>query len=214
MFSLLKTHVVEDRILRNWCTILAGVRLLGPRLELPFTYQEISEEAVKLLINQNKQIASSNELATFWDMFEAMFDNNEIIDKWHFLVVHDDVINGFNGKINLKYGLPILKIKFTSIYKLYSEHAKRQNVKALPSTTLKYYLENSKSYLGCEKSTRFMRKDFVSAEGKAVQQNQVTSSFCFDYDALEINVIRTDDLFTPPVAAPNNYNSSESTPFD
>jgi len=216
MFSLLKSHVVEDRILRNWCTILAAIHLLASKLELPFTYQDISQEALKLLLNQNKQIASSNELATFWDMFEAMFDNNEIIDKWHFLVIHDDVINGNAGKIELPFGMPILKIKFNSIYKLYSEHAKRQNVKALPATTLKYYLENSKAFLGGEKATRFNRKDFSPAEGKAIEQKQITSSYCFDYDALGINVIRTDDLFSAPVAQPASMfnESAESTPFE
>jgi hypothetical protein len=144
-----------------------------------------------------------------------MFDNNEVIDKWHFQVIHDDTISTFKGKIDLPYGMPILKIKFNSIYKLYSEHAKRQNVKALPATTLKYYLENTKSFLGYEKATRFSRKDYSAAEGKAVEQRQVTSSYCFDYDSLGINVIRTDDLFSqPPVDSVSMPNESHETPFD
>jgi len=192
LFSLLKENVVEDRILRNWCVILTSIRVLSSKIDLPFTYEDLTGEVVKLIANQNRQIATSNEIAIFWDMIEAMFDNNEIIDKWHFLITRTSAISGVKEQIVFPEAVDVLKIKFNSIYKIYSEHARKQNNKALPPATLKYYLENTKYFLGVEKSTRFSRKDYSAAEGKAIEQRQVTSSWCFDYLALNINLIRTD----------------------
>jgi len=214
LFALLKENVVEDRILRNWCVILTSIRVLSSRLELPFHYEDITTEAVRLITNQNRQISSSNEIAVFWDMLEAMFDNNEIIDKWHFLITRATAISGVKEQLIFPQSMEVLKIKFNSIYKIYSEHARKQNNKALPATTLKYYLENSKYFLGVEKSTRFSRKDFSAAEGKAIEQRQVTSSWCFDYEALKINLIRTDKFEEGNDNVGSDYSINEETESD
>ena len=86
--------------------------------------------------------------------------------------------------------MDVLNIKFNSVFKIYSEHARRDGLKPLPATTLKYYLEKSKYFLGIEKSTKFSRKDYSAAEGHAIDTRQVTTSYCFDYEALNINLTR------------------------
>jgi hypothetical protein len=182
--------VVEDRILRNWCAMLASVETLQTILDLPFTFQDIKTTAVRSIVNQNAQIASSNELSIFWEIIESLFDNNFLVDKWHFVVCHAEHIQEKTRDIKLLVPMTVIKIKFNSIYKIYSEHAKRSSQKFLPPTTLKYYLENTKSFLGIENSTRFYRKDFVAAESEAIETKQVTSSFVFDYHSLKINMIR------------------------
>lgn len=191
LFSELNETVVEDRILRSWCAILASIRVLSNKLELPFTYESLKSDALQLIINQNSQISSADEIATFWDLFEAMFDNNILIDKWHFLITHTSSFVTHTKPVVLDKPMDVLKIKFNSIYKIYSEHARRDGIKALPSSTLKYYLEKSKHFLGIEKSTKFYRKDYSAAEGHAIDSKQVTTSYCFDYDSLKINLIRS-----------------------
>lgn len=193
LFAELNETIVEDRILRSWCAIMAGIRVLAKKLELPFSYEDTKSEALKLIINQNSQIASSDEIAAFWDLFEAMFDNNILIDKWHFLIAHTSSFVTHTRPVVLDRPTDVLKIKFNSIYKIYSEHARRDGIKALPSSTLKYYLEKSKHFLGIEKSTKFYRKDYSSAEGRAIDSKQVTTSYCFDYNALNINLVRSLD---------------------
>ncbi|MCK9399644.1 MAG: DNA primase [Bacteroidales bacterium] len=182
--------VVEDRILRNWCAMLASILTLEENLDLPFTFDDLKKSAIKSMVNQNAQIASSNEISIFWDLVESLFDNNTLIDKWHFVVAHAEHIQEKSRDIILPQPMTVIKIKFTSVYKIYSEHAKRSSMKFLPSATLKYYLENSKHFLGVENSTRFTRKDYVIAEGEPVETKQVTSSYVFDYHALNINMIR------------------------
>jgi len=190
LFSELQETIVEDRILRNWSAILASILVLSEKLELPFSYENIKSDAIKLIINQNSQIAISDEIATFWDLFEAMFDNNILIDKWHFLITYNSSIVTHTKPVVLDKPMDVLKIKFNSVFKIYSEHARRDGLKPLPATTLKYYLEKSKYFLGIEKSTKFSRKDYSAAEGRAIDTKQVTTSYCFDYEALNINLIR------------------------
>lgn len=188
----LNDRVVEDRILRNWCAIIASFVTLSSRLDLPFTYDTIKSEAVKLILNQNKQIATSNELATFWDLIESMYDANILVNNWHFLVTHAYSINTTKeGHKMLNRPMQVLKFKFNAIYQLYSEHIRRQGGKGLPATTLKYYLEKSKQFLGCEAATKFTLRNYDNAEGRFVDQKQVTTSYCFSYDDLQINLLRT-----------------------
>jgi len=178
---------------------------LEENLDLPFTFDDLKKSAIKSMVNQNAQIASSNEISIFWDLVESLFDNNTLIDKWHFVVAHAEHIQEKSRDIILPKPMTVIKIKFTSIYKIYSEHAKRTSQKFLPSATLKYYLENSKHFLGVESSTRFARKDYVIAEGEPIETKQVTSSYVFDYHALNINMIRL--LESSP-------NGPKSKPYD
>jgi len=204
----LDDRVVEDRILRNWCAIIASFLTLSSRLDLPFTYETIKSEAVKLILNQNQQIATSNELATFWDLFESLYDSNTLVNNWHFLVTHAYSINTTKeGHKILNRPMQVLKFKFNAVYQVYSEHMRRQGGKALPATTLKYYLEKSKQFLGCEASTKFSLRSYDSAEGKFVDQKQVTTSYCFAYDDLQINLLRTLEMEKPDYST---FNTAEA----
>lgn len=215
LFAELEDTVIEDRILRSWCLILASARVLAEKLDLPFTYEDLKADAIKSIINQNSQISTSNEIATFWDIFEALFDDDILVDKWHFLITLTDKIRGYKADILLSKPVNVLKIKFSSIYKIYSEHARRMGGKALPSATLKYYLQNSKYFLGAESSTKFTRKDLPDSEGNRVEHKQVTSSFCFNYDAIGINLIReVEEEFDSPSFPSNRISMNNDRPFD
>jgi hypothetical protein len=193
--------------------MLASILTLEENLDLPFTFDTIKQSAIKSMTNQNAQIASSNEISIFWDLVESLFDNNTLIDKWHFVIAHAEHIQEKSRDIILPQPMTVLKIKYNSVYKIYSEHAKRSSMKFLPSTTLKYYLENSKQFLGVESSTRFTRKDYVIAEGEPIETRQVTSSYVFNYHALKINMIRLLES-SPNVPKSKPYGVSVSTDED
>jgi hypothetical protein len=189
--------------------------VLGEKLELPFTYDDLKADAIGSIINQNSQISTSNEIATFWDIFEALFDDDILVDKWHFLISLTDKIRGYKADIPLSKPTNVLKIKFNSIFKIYSEHARRMGGKALPSSTLKYYLQNSKYFLGAESSTKFTRRDLPDSEGNRVEHKQVTSSYCFNYDAIGINLTReVEQEFDSPSFPSNRISVNNDRPFD
>jgi len=86
-----------------------------------------------------------------------------------------------------------LKLKFSSIYKLYAEHARRTGQNVLPNTTLKYYLENSSYWIGKEESSRFTLEYFDTEKKENIRQSQVTVAYCFDYKELGINLTRINE---------------------
>lgn len=190
VFSRLEHLGIEDRILRSFCSVLASFKTISSKIDIPLDYDDLEKVAVKAIIDQNNQISSSNEISQFWETIEALFDENIIRDRWHFKIDNSDMLKVrsetkmFNPPIN------VLKLKFSVIYKLYATHSKRSGQTVLPNTTLKYYLENNPAFLGVEKSSKFTLKEYSSEEGKTIEQHQVTTAYCFNYDKLNINLMR------------------------
>lgn len=183
---------IEDRIMRNFASILAAFRTIENNIKLSFNYQNLLQICIDSIRIQNSQIDSSNEVSTFWKILEAMFDENVLIDGWHFKIQYTDSIRGKSKTIDFGTGgaKSILKFKFNSVIKLYSEHASRMKVKPLPADTLKYYLENHDAFIIVEKDCRFTLTEFSKIEGKVIEQKQITTAYCFDYSKLKINLAR------------------------
>jgi hypothetical protein len=187
-----KSGPIEDRILRSMCSVIAAFKTVEDKLDFGFSYENLKDIAVQAIKDQNSQIQKSNEVGIFWNNLEAMFDDNILIDKWHFRIDYEDKIKLTEreidyGKGGAKYHL---KFKYNSIYKLYAENIRKQGMKPLPSDTLKYYLENGKHFIGVMKSCRFTLSEYDKINMKTIENKQVTSAFCFDYSELGINLTR------------------------
>jgi DNA primase catalytic core len=198
IFSELEHASIEDRILRSFCTILAAFKTIHDKLSIPINYTELRSIAIKAITDQNSQISKSNEVSMFWETFEALFDENELIDKWHFKVVSCSELSLKAGKRQLDPDTLVLKFKFATIYKFYATHSKRSGQSVLPNSTLKYYLENNPAFLGIENSSKFRLKEFSSEEGKLTEKKQVTTAYCFNYNMLDINLVRISGEEDPP----------------
>jgi len=190
IFSSLEKEGIEDRILRSFSTILAAFKTICERLSLRIDYEDLQKVAIKAIVDQTAQISKSNEVSMFWDTIEALFDENVLIDKWHFKVDSCSELSLKSGKKELTPPIMVLKLKFSTIYKFYATHSKRSGQSVLPSSTLKYYLENNPAFLGIENSSKFHFKEFSSEEGKLIEKKQVTSAYCFNYKMLNINLVR------------------------
>jgi len=186
-----ESATVEDRILRSMCSIVAAFKTLENKIDFGFTYKSLKEITIMAIKDQNSQISKSNEIGIYWNIMEAMYDENILINKWDFRVDFMDSIKLKCGReLNFEEGKNVLKFKFNSMYKKYAENARKQGVKPLPSDTLRYYLENHKYFLGVMKSCKFTTGDYDSTEGKTIEKMQVTTAFCFNYDKLSINLRR------------------------
>jgi hypothetical protein len=185
-----KAAPIEDRILRSMCSIIAAFKTVEDKLDFGFSYENLKPIAVQAIKDQNSQIQKSNEVGIFWNNLEAMFDDNILIDKWHFRIDFQDSLKLNDRDVNYGKGKTILKFKYNSIYKLYAENIRKQGMKPLPSDTLKYYLENGKHFLGVMRSCKFTLTEYDKINMKTIENKQVTTAFCFDYDALGINLAR------------------------
>ena len=190
MGSVYKNQI-DDRILRNMVTVCAAFKTMAPKFDFSFNYDDLRKKGIEVIRNHNDQLTRSDEIGVFWSLMEALFDENILIDKWHFRVKMITELKTTKGKMNFETGKVVLKFKFSSIAKLYSEHLRRRGDKPLPIDSLRYYLETSKSFIGVEKSCQFIRKDWDLTESKITEQKQITTAYCFDYSMLNINLMRT-----------------------
>lgn len=62
---------IHDRIFGNWVIMLAAYRTLETAIELPFSYSELFETALKGVRNQNEYAKESSEVSDFWNALQG-----------------------------------------------------------------------------------------------------------------------------------------------
>ena len=203
-----KGEDINDRLLRNMATVIAAFKTLEPRFEFSWTTEQLMAHGLQVTRDHNRQINQSDEIGVFWNLLEAMFDDNILIDGWHFQIKMTTSLKTKNRELTFESGKRVLKFKFNAIAKLYSEQIRRSGDKPLPKDSLQHYLLTNKHFLGVEKSCRFSRKDYLPSEGILIEKTQITTAFCFDYDQLEkiVNLERYD------IEDRNPYNTATPAP--
>ena len=88
----------------------------------------------------------------------------------------------------------ILLLRRGKAFQLYKRFAKSCGENPLPEGSLKYYLENSKEFLGIKQSVRFrtmiggreqMKQDPMTQQMQPL--SQIDMALCFDYEMLAAN---------------------------
>lgn len=181
---------MNDRILRNMCTVVAAFRTLEHRFHFTFTYNQLLREGINCIKDHNRQLKQSDEIGVFWNMLEAMFDDDLLIDKWHFHVKMVNTLNLKEGGKDFPEGKLVLKFKFNAVAKLYAEQLRRRGEKPLPQDSLQHYLKTNRHFIGIEKACKYIRKEYKPGDGGIVESKQTTTAFCFDYEPLGINLER------------------------
>ncbi|WP_302994441.1 CHC2 zinc finger domain-containing protein [Parabacteroides goldsteinii] len=182
---------IDDRIYRNWLTLLAAFRTLHARLSLPFHYNEIRELMVDLMIRQNKECASNNELAEFWEIVTFLNQRREIYIDAEFRITHERSLKLNNGTtvetINEKNYLYLNK---RTIFPLYQKMASSMTEKPLAKNSLIYYLSTSPEYIGEKNTVRFkniirgMEEKKNSSDGLK-STTMMAQAMIFDYDMIK-----------------------------
>ncbi len=200
---------INDRILRNMATVVASFKTLEPRFKFTFSYSDLLNHSIEVMRIHNRQIKQSDEIGIFWSLIEAMFDDDILIEKWHF---HVKMVTSITLKNEQKKefpdGLRVLKFKFNAVAKLYAEHLRRRGEKPLPQDSLQHYLQTNKYFIGIEKACKFQRKEYKQGVG-IVEQKQTTTAFCFDYEQIGINLERNLETDNP---YNNYYNEGNDNP--
>lgn len=193
----LKGETVEDRIQRNWVIPLTAFRTLEAVLDVPFTYRELLSICVDGIIRQNRECKSNNELANFWNVVSYLQQDGEIFLESDFRIDYLSSIKTNKVKdLAFKTPRPILRMQTDRIFMLYKKFAKQVGDNALPTESLKFYIENSKEYLGVQNSVRFknIQKGIevtkeIEVDGKKYYRKTSTTkqALCFDYTELMAN---------------------------
>jgi DNA primase len=202
--SLLGKVIIEDRIFNNWVVIIAAYRTLKNKVLLPFTEEELLQNAVTLITRQNSETKKSNELSIFWSIVEFLANDGLIKEEVDYKI---DCVNFLKtDTMNAQFNQPIqvLYINHSRLFQLYRVHGNKTKENIIPLKTLEYYLQHSKEYMGKKGSVAFrveengkIVKDEVDTAdlhgNKMIQKRKITTAFAFNYDMLGINLITTTD---------------------
>lgn len=146
---------IEDRIWRNWLVIIGALKTIKDFVELPFSYEKAVEKMAAMVKNQNKETLKDNEVNTFWDIFSFLVKDGLVEEEYDYRIMH--VTKFKTNKVDVDRVMTVIAIDKTRVLQLYSKHCKTTGAKALPLSTLKFYLQNSPEYLG-EKVCKMKRR--------------------------------------------------------
>lgn len=201
----LKNDQIEDRILLNWIPPLAMIRTLESVLDTSLTYKEMLGIVINGIKVQNSECRQNNELGAFWNMVQFLVSDGELIEGGDYRIQYCRQFKSSIMTANWSDTHPVLYIQKSRIFMLYKKFGKTVGDSVLPESSLKYYLEKSKSYLG-EKPVRFniyfkgvlQYEPEKSGPGGSLTKQSVTQrSYCFDYNSLKayfgLNLERNQD---------------------
>lgn len=66
--------------------MLVAYRTLETAIELPFSYSELFETALKGVRNQNEYAKESSEVSDFWNALQGSQTSGRCIEKAHFRI--------------------------------------------------------------------------------------------------------------------------------
>jgi hypothetical protein len=183
---------LETRIVENWSKLLAIFACVEERLKFPFSYDEVFEISMKLMVKQNSMSGEGNELAHFWRMLMFLRDNGNLYEEGDYRIKK---INTFKSDIikDREFSSPhaILFLNVSRVFTLYKEAARRSGDKIIPDDALREYLKNTEYYFGYVNSVRF--KSFANGypemkddgTGKLKHVDRVLRAMTFDYELLK-----------------------------
>lgn len=187
---------IEDRIWRDWATLLAMYRLLRAELHLPWSYDAMKAITAEGIKRQNNECAASNELGSFWGMLDYLCRNGQIVEERDFRVakVGRLKIDGCADEKVFKTEKKILMLRPRCIIMEYKKAAKQTDERAMSSDSIRFYLKTSPGYIGRKSGpARFknivngvwITKTVFRAGVQKTEQDYITDNpLCFDYEVL------------------------------
>lgn len=188
----LDNETIHDRIFGNWVIPLATFRTLETVIDVPFSYAELFETAVKGIRNQNELAQESSEIADFWSMLQGFQTSGKCIEKAHYRIRYMKSFRPLSVKedIEFKEARPILYLNTAAVASLFNSRNAGSTSNRSNWSTIMSYLKSHASYLGL-KQDRFTillpsglpdyTIDIVNGEQvKKVKVNR-PKALCFDY---------------------------------
>jgi DNA primase len=158
----------DDRVIRNYATLITTYKLLQDVLGIEVKYEKLKEISVQCIKEQMSVMSSTNELGLFWSIFQNLIDRGILIRDANFKKKEEAtetlefVVNGKRVEETREMkneegrtGIPLLYIRWIGLYQLIAEAAKRSGQDILPENTLRFYLQNDKSFIGYKPTFTF-----------------------------------------------------------
>lgn len=184
---------INERVRKNWVTLLAAARCFSECMQLPFSQQALFVTVIERMIAQNKKVDGADEITRFWKIVGYLLADEKIFLDADIRI---DLVDRLRRNDEQLWTHPhkVLKLNPDRVFELYiNQVSKGTKEAALTATTLADYLQKTPQYLDRIK-TRF--DVFINKMPKIKQDTlpngrlsttKVTKSsnaLIFDYDAL------------------------------
>lgn len=222
MADRLGNQVVEDRILNNYKVLLVIYKIVGKYLTLPFKYDQVFELCYSYMIEQQGSCFTNNELGNFWDCVQVLVQSGELVIGSDFRIEPEKNLVTDIAPNGIEWQTPrlVLYIRPSRVFQLYAKQYRSLGETCLPRTSLKYYLENSKEYLGQKRGMRFKfivrgQQQYTAVQSadktEQIASSQTDRAMAFDYEA--IKAAYNIDINTYTGAAAEESGASGDLPF-
>lgn len=185
----------DARMIQNWNVLLAMHTIIDSVYHLK-AMQGLEEVIIRNMSTQKETMSHSSELATFWDAIHVLNQQGEISQESDFHIKQVSKLKIDGEEVEYLQPKRILFLRPSKAFALYTKQASIGENVPLPKSSLKYYLETSKEYLGIQKSVRYkviikgqeMVKRVDHTTGSRLEnQYQIDRAMLFDYDLLRDN---------------------------
>ncbi len=158
---------VHERIFGNWVIPLATYRSLETVLDLPFSYTELFETAVKGVLNQNELAQESSEVGDFWNMLQGFQTTGKCVEGVHYNIRYLRRFRplSVNEDIEFNESRPVLYLNAAAISPLFSGRGNNATSARSYWSTIMSYLKSHNSYLG-------LKQDWFSILPKIRNNNE------------------------------------------
>ena len=189
---------VHDRIFGNWIIPLATFRVLETVIDLPFSYSDLFDTAIKGVRNQNEFARESSEVADFWNTLQGLQSAGRCVEKAHFRIRYLRSFRSLSMKEDMIFpeAKPILYLNAPAVAAIFNgARAGATNGNRSNWSTILSYLKSHPAYLGL-KQDRFViltpqgTPDYSyenNTSGTQIRREKVNrpKAMCFDYSILK-----------------------------
>jgi hypothetical protein len=200
----------NQRVLRNYSTLVSLWRIFGVHFQLPWSYQDYYHMMLGQVSDMSSRISASDILTEFWDTLETLIDAGTIQYGIHFKVAEEDEIKLDGQPVPMQLGVwdeiretgtvqhkyKILYLRLKSVMGEYKSAKRRQGDDGLNLATIVSYFNQRGYFMGTIKSTRFQQPP--RWEGDKEVKSFPTSAHVFNYTMLErdlnVSLVRNEAL--------------------
>lgn len=190
--SILNDVTVHERIFGNWVIPLATYRSLETVLDLPFSYADLFDTAVKGVLNQNELAQESSEVGDFWNMLQGYQTTGKCVEGVHYNIRYLRRFRPLSSNEDIEFieSRPVLYLNAAAISPLFSGRGNNVTSSRSYWSTIISYLKSHNSFLGL-KQDRFsillpngeIDYSVETVNGQQVKKKKVNrpKALCFDY---------------------------------
>lgn len=188
----LENEVIHDRIFGNWVIPLATFRTLETVIDVPFSYAELFDTAIRGVRNQNELAQESSEVADFWNMLQGFQTSGKCIEQAHYRIRYLKAFRPLSAREDIEFqeARPILYLNTAAVASLFNSRNMNTTANRSNWSTIISYLKSHSSFLGL-KQDRFTillpsglpDYSFELINGEQVKKVKVNrpKALCFDY---------------------------------